>query len=404
MLGYFSRACLTGYRRHFQTSQTVTTKHNILHDVSKHLPPFLNLLADPDSDLFYYYQHLDCTTYLERERYIIVVILPLLDIRSTFDVFHAFATDVPHVNSSMSARYSLEFEHFAISKDRTSFVILSATDYLACTQKVHFCKLQSAIFSVQGRELCVLALFLNKSDQIRQTCKTKLVPNVNLPQALPIKTGKWIITSQFQLTLTVLCRDDIPVQTVSINPPLQVVLLAEGCQGHSPYFTLPPYLERSSSKVKHLNLIEFHNVSDKIWKPVDRVLALFDEPIKIPELLANVTTANNIQDLVWMLRAKVDSNKTHIVKESSNRVFIIVLVAVSLFLLITVMIVVVIIIKCKVRWPYFVNYSERETQVKSNEAIELKGNVNHSCVEDEEGSPAIEGEPSKGFAFETKSL
>ena len=58
-----------------------------LLDISDQLPTSMRLAADPVTDIWYFYNTLTCTAYLDGHKIIFVPSIPLVDRRERFDVY-----------------------------------------------------------------------------------------------------------------------------------------------------------------------------------------------------------------------------------------------------------------------------------------------------------------------------
>ena len=72
----------------------------------------------------------------------------------------------------MTATYQVEADTFAISQDRTQYIILDKLEAAKCSlDLIKFCPLLSPVIPVKGHQSCVIALYLNEMEAIKTNCK-----------------------------------------------------------------------------------------------------------------------------------------------------------------------------------------------------------------------------------------
>ena len=79
---------------------TPRTLKGLLIEIESHLPPFLELPYDPKGEIWKLYQTLACTTVLDKGRFLVIVLIPLLDKAKKFEIFYIFNMPVSYEQPS----------------------------------------------------------------------------------------------------------------------------------------------------------------------------------------------------------------------------------------------------------------------------------------------------------------
>ena len=145
-----------------------------LEGIAERLPPNLKFPYDSTKSLWAYYQSLKVSTFLEEDRMIVVINVPLIQYDHSFEVYRVTNLGLPLVNDTyetsdthtMVARYDLEAEGIAINVQRTKYVLLDSQQLRDCSQPtLGTCDLKSAIFPVNLSNNCILASFLENPEK-----------------------------------------------------------------------------------------------------------------------------------------------------------------------------------------------------------------------------------------------
>lgn len=76
----------------------------ILNDIGSRLPPNLRLPSQTKDGLWAYYHSLELTTVLEKDRIIVIIVLPLLQFDNHFEIYKAINLSVPLINEAVKLR------------------------------------------------------------------------------------------------------------------------------------------------------------------------------------------------------------------------------------------------------------------------------------------------------------
>ena len=79
-------------------------------------------------------------------------------------------------------KYELETEMFMTSRDKTRFSFLSENNYHMCNSyHLQFCNPETAFYPTNVNQLCIVALYMQVSQDIQMFCKQTIVLNQKLP-------------------------------------------------------------------------------------------------------------------------------------------------------------------------------------------------------------------------------
>ena len=274
----------------------------ILTEIQAKIPNYLTLPA-PIEDIWYYYKTLTCITLVKDNRFITLVNIPLLEMKSQFQIYRVHNIPLPYsrAETKMSAQYELETEVLAISATQTEFVLMQPMDLASCTQpSTKFCKLSSPVYKTSDSSLCVISLYKQDQVAVNRNCKSRVQFDTRFPQAVYISDGNWVIINDNPMTLTVMCLKDKTYQ-INTQPPVHTIQLAAGCEAYSDKITLPPYYHQESQygTIEQRNvLLTLRDSSNfDLWKPVQRILENDSTlALDLPDL--DSIDDVNVQDLV----------------------------------------------------------------------------------------------------------
>ena len=98
-------------------------------DVKDKLPVSMQLPADPESNIWYFYNTLTCTAYLDGHKILIVLTIPLLDRKEIYEIYKIHNLPLPKNQKLTSeaktlnavAKYDISAEALMINEDRTKY-------------------------------------------------------------------------------------------------------------------------------------------------------------------------------------------------------------------------------------------------------------------------------------------
>ena len=232
---------------------TPSNLRGLLLDISDKLLISMRLAADPVTEIWYFYNSLTCTAYLDWHTMLIVLSIPLVDRRESFDVYKIHnlplsvhkRTSPGNTDINTVAQFNLESEALMIKNDRTKYALLTGDEFNMCNNKyMTFCNPKSAICQINLTKTCVIALFLKHPENIQQYCKSMVYFDTVLPLAKYIYSGMRVIATHQPMIFTIVCPNPPKMPDyIKINPPLGVIRLNMSCRASSDYLNLPPFYE-----------------------------------------------------------------------------------------------------------------------------------------------------------------
>ena len=98
---------------------------------------------------------------------------------------------------SMAAWYRLETSSIAINLAQMKYVLLTATEQEHCTSPLqHYCDVRSPVYFMNSSKLCIVALFMKDTENVKNYYKTEVKQNFILPRAYLITDGLKFIATQ----------------------------------------------------------------------------------------------------------------------------------------------------------------------------------------------------------------
>ena len=162
---------------------TISPKNlrELLLDIRNKLPASIKLPADPVNNIWYFYNTITCNAYLDGHKILIVLSIPLLDDKESYEIYkihklplskHGTSTSKDK-NLGLTAKYDLSVEALMINKEWTKYALLSSNDFDACNNRyILFCNPKSPIYPINLSKSCIIALFLKNGENVRKYCKS----------------------------------------------------------------------------------------------------------------------------------------------------------------------------------------------------------------------------------------
>jgi len=109
-----------------------TTLHNILRNVSLHLPECYELIAGTRAENIHLYYNLITVTVLENVHSVKIVIhAPLKTVDRHFTMYKLFVFPA-RISDNKFVKYSIEFHYFGLSDYQHDFILLTEADLSHC--------------------------------------------------------------------------------------------------------------------------------------------------------------------------------------------------------------------------------------------------------------------------------
>jgi hypothetical protein len=208
---------------------------------------------------------------------------------------------VPHLKSNLSASYALEFNHFAISADRSRYTILEEESLAKClVPEVNYCPVNAAVLPTNVHKTCTLALFLNQKDKTKQHCIVSIAVNEKLPIARALSNGRWVLSLKEPLLFLEVCPKTNTKRNILIKPPIAEIKVNQGCSAVFPQMRLPIYAKfqskhRREEFDKLPDLVNYSNLA--LWEPDKGNIKLKTADYQLPTILKPAT---KLSDNKWL--------------------------------------------------------------------------------------------------------
>ncbi|CAG2230956.1 unnamed protein product [Mytilus edulis] len=293
---------------------TPTNLKRLLNEIKNKLPRYLELSEDPNSNLWFFYRLLTCTTVLYDDKILAIISLPLLDSNNRFEVYKAYNLPMPMKNNStklltMVAKFDINVEYFAVNAERSKYVLLNNDEINKCTDRfTKFCKIVSPVYPINLSKNCAISLFMKKENDIDKFCKVLVEPSSILPMANYISSGSWLVTTNRPLDFAIACQNSKYKTTLTkrIFPPINILTLNETCTATNDFMTLLPFYNQqskfTSTDDSFIRIINNYDLtSKKLWEPFHQSFPKFNLT-KLPKELDQIKEIP-MDDLISQLKS-----------------------------------------------------------------------------------------------------
>lgn len=316
---------------------------NVLSTIKSKLPSGVELPYSLNREgLQLYYQYLKPMVIPAADSFYVIMAVPLIHKNTEYEINRAVQVPVAHSNTSFGARYALETEYFAISRDRNHFIPLDLSEAVPCLSGP-ICQFTRPEFSIVNYPLCVTSLFLHDSPRTSKFCKKVITP-MNKPEVNYLFPRHWLISTPYPFKLTWSCAGENRDSDAS---GIEIIKLEDGCSVSSSYFSLPIQTSGKISaeqEVKFGAEIEIAKLSKNIWNHTKSLPAIFSGKNVVPTDLTSELP--KIQDIpVEYLHSLLDQRSVRTPdKVSPPRSFAIPLVSVSMCLSIIPLVLIILFV------------------------------------------------------------
>ena len=257
---------------HHLSTNTISPSNlkKLLIEIESKLPNNVERPRNPCKVIWYYYKTLTCMTYLQCKEIRIVLKIPLINTKDAYKVYKVYNLPLPSnsINSNQTdvlLQYELEAEMLMVSKDKTAFSLMSYEMYrMYINHHYQFCNSETAFYQTNINKLCIMALFMDNTHDIKTLCKLKVVFET-LPITRHLTQGIWIVITDKPLTFTVTCSlNELKANDIKIKAPFGVIILTNTCKASNKNLRLPAYFGQNSyfERTDPLQaLLKLHNVS-----------------------------------------------------------------------------------------------------------------------------------------------
>ena len=205
----------------------------------------LALSEDPSENIWTYYNIIKVTQIVIDDFPMVILTIPLIDSSLNVNLYCNHNLPMLHPTLEIQVEYELEGTYFATHLHGMYTIIPKETDIKLCMMtQGHLCMFDEPLYPVDKINWCKYALFTNNLDKIRGNCKVKTsVRNTNM--AYSLDGYLWAISSLVTEKMQICCMQQTSV--VTIDPPLWIIDIGNGCEAFSSMIYIPAKSELTAT-------------------------------------------------------------------------------------------------------------------------------------------------------------
>ena len=227
----------------------------------------------------------------------VILTVPLVDQSLQMNLYKVHNLPMLHPTLNVHVQYELEGTYLATMMEGMFISLPTALDVKLCLiMNGHLCMFDQALYPVEHINRCIYALFINDKKQIKRDCFLKTL-NRTTNLAYSLDGYLWAISALAAEKLQVRCVMETHV--VTIEPPLQIVDIGNGCEAYSASIYIPAKSELTAtmqSLTRSQFFLEYNfnytNVSNiLVWHKLDfaklskkEIKTLKAEVLKLPTM------------------------------------------------------------------------------------------------------------------------
>ena len=205
----------------------------------------LMLSEDPTQNIWTYYNIIKVTPIVMHDYLMVILTIPLIDSSLDVNLYKVYNLPMLHPKLQIQVEYQLEGTYFATHIHGMYATIPKESDIKLCMMSQgHLCMFDEPLYPVEKIEWCLYALFMNDLSEIDINCKfTAMVRHTNLAHSLD--GYLWAVSSLATEKLQMHCLHHTSV--VTIDPPLSIIDVGNGCEAFSPTLYIPAKSELTAT-------------------------------------------------------------------------------------------------------------------------------------------------------------
>ena len=175
----------------------------------------------------------------------VILTIPLIDSSLDVNLYKVHNLSILHPQLQIQVEYELEGAYFATHMHGMYATILKKMDIKLCMMSQgHLCMFEEPLYPVNKINWCLYALFINDLTKIESNCKfTTTIRHTNLAHSLD--GYLWAISSLATEKLQIQCLHQTSV--VTIEPPLCIIDIGNGCEAFSSTLYIPAKSELTTT-------------------------------------------------------------------------------------------------------------------------------------------------------------
>ena len=175
----------------------------------------------------------------------LILTVPLVDQSLHINLNKVHNLPMLHSTLNVHAQYELEGPYLGTMMDGMFITLPTALDVKLClVTNGHLCMYDQALYPVDNTNWCIYALFINDMPKIKKNCVLKTLNRMtNL--AYSLDGYLWAISALASEKLQIRCVMETHV--ITIQPPLQIVDVGNGCKAYYASIYIPANSELTAT-------------------------------------------------------------------------------------------------------------------------------------------------------------
>ena len=175
----------------------------------------------------------------------LILTIPLIDQSLQMNIYKIYNLPMLHPILQVHAQYELESSYIATVMDGMFIMLPTALDVRLCLMtNGHLCMFNQALYPVEQTDWCVYALFINNENCIEKNCVFRTI-NRTTNLAYSLDGYLWAISALATEKLQLRCV--MVTHIITIQPPLQIVDIGNGCEAYSASIYIPAKSELTTT-------------------------------------------------------------------------------------------------------------------------------------------------------------
>ena len=175
----------------------------------------------------------------------LILTVPLVDQSLQMDLYKVHNLPMLHPMLNVHVQYELEGTYLATVMEGMFVSLPTALDVKLCLiTNGHLCMFNQVLYPVEHTKWCIYALFVNDKNQIKRNCFLKTL-NQTTNLAYSLDGYLWAISALATEKLQV--RWVMETHVITIEPPLQIVDISNGCEAYSASIYVPAKSELTAT-------------------------------------------------------------------------------------------------------------------------------------------------------------
>ena len=217
--------------------------HKIEDDIRSNAT--LKLCEDPETNIWSYYGTIKLTPIVIQDYLMLILTVPLVDQSLLLNLCKVYNLPMLHPTLNVHAQYELEGTYLATMMDDMFISLPTALDVRLClAMNGHLCMFDQALYPIDNMKWCIYALFINDKYWIKKDCFLKTL-NRTTNLAYSLDGYLWSISALAAEKLQIRCIMETHI--ITIQPPLQIVDIGNGCKAYSASIYIPAKSELTAT-------------------------------------------------------------------------------------------------------------------------------------------------------------